>query len=232
MSYEPEIISNRYFSRLIVALAFMLPTICYAQRENKILRHELQITVGLNSSFAFEFDPSYSYMFHKNVGIVLGMRCVQEVVDNLHYDLVSNTNYEWHVTGRKKVSNLLFRPAIRLQFPILDGISFVTEPGILLNILPNEKLEFAYVNVKDFEPIPRKYKNVRNKNGSILFYNCKSYISVNIDNIALLFGYNISTFDIYSGRRNITIENDALNNHLPHKKRLLHTGFIGVSYLF
>lgn len=223
---------NRYLSGWIAALTFMLPIICYAQRENKILRHELQITSGLNSYFAFEFDPSYSYKFHKNVGIVLGMRCVQEVVDNLHYDLVSNTNYEWHVNGRKKVSNLLLRPAIRFQFPIIDGISFVTEPGILLNILPNEKLEFAYVNVKDFEPISRKYKYVKNKNGSILFYNCKSYISVNIDNIALLFGYNISTFDIYSGRRNITIENDALNNHLPRKKRLLHTGFIGVSYLF
>ena len=52
---------NRYFSRLIVALAFMLPVICYAQQENKILRHELQITLGLNSYLAFEFDPSYSY---------------------------------------------------------------------------------------------------------------------------------------------------------------------------
>ncbi len=53
------------------------------------------------------------------------------------------------------------------------------------------------------------------------FYNCKSYISVNIDNIALLFGYNISTFDIYSGRRNITIENDAFNKHLPSKKEIV-----------
>lgn len=223
---------NRYFSRLIAALAFMLPVICYAQRENKILRHELQITLGLNSYLAFEFDPSYSYIFHKNVGIVLGMRFVKEIVDNLHYDLVSNTNYQWRINERKEVSNLLFRPAIRFQFFIFDGISFVAEPGILLNIMPNEKLEFAYVNVKNFEPISHKYKTMRNKNGSILFYNCKSYISVNIDNIALLFGYNISTFDIYSGRRNITIENDAFNKHLPSKKRLLHTGFIGLSYFF
>ncbi|WP_297903708.1 hypothetical protein [uncultured Parabacteroides sp.] len=223
---------NRYFRGLIVALTFILPIICYAQRENKILRHELQITLGLNSYFAFEFDPSYSYMFHKNVGIVLGMRFVKEVVDNLHYDLVSNTNYQWHVNERKEVSNLLFRSAIRFQFFILDGILFVTEPGVLLNIIPNEKLEFSYVNVKNFEPIPSKYKIVKNRNGSILFYNCKSYISVNIDNIALLFGYNISTFDIYSGRRNIIIESDAFNKHLPCKKRLLHTGFIGVSYFF
>ncbi|MDD2954225.1 MAG: hypothetical protein PHC95_13920 [Parabacteroides sp.] len=223
---------NRYFRELIVALVFMLPIICCAQQENKALKHELQITLGLNSYLAFEFDPSYSYVFHKNVGIVLGMRFVKEIVDNLHYDLVGNSDYQWHVNKKKEVSTLIFRPAIRFQFPILDGILFVTEPGALLNIIPNEKLEFAYVNTKDFEPIPQYYKTIKNKNGSVLSFNCKSYFSVKIDNIALLLGYNISTFDIYTGRRNIIIEGDALNKHLPSKKSISHTGFIGVGYSF
>jgi hypothetical protein len=171
-------------------------------------------------------------MFTKNIGITGSVRGIREVVDNLHYNLVGGQVYQWRLSGRKEVSNLVFRPAIRLSFPIVDDWVLISvEPGILLNIIPNETLEFAYTNMEIIE-FPSKYRTVNNKNGHIFSYEMKTYLSIIIDNWSLLAGYNLSTYDLYAGRRNIIIEGDALNNHLPSKTKLCHTGFIGIGYFF
>lgn len=70
----------------IFAFVCVLPFMGYAQQDSKRLKNELQLTVGLNSSLAFEFDPSYSYMFHKNMGVIGGVRFVKEVVDTVEPD--------------------------------------------------------------------------------------------------------------------------------------------------
>ena len=48
----------------------------------------------LNSYYALEFEPSLCSLFHKNIGIVGGLRGVQEVVDNYRYDLVGAPDYQ------------------------------------------------------------------------------------------------------------------------------------------
>lgn len=216
----------------IFAFVCVLPFMGHAQQDSKRLKNELQLTVGLNSSQAFEFDPSYSYMFHKNMGVIGGVRFVKEVVDNLLYDLVGVPVYQWRLNEKKEVSALLLRSAIRLKFPIInEGISIVTEPGILLNLIPNEHLEFTSVNTETIKYLA-KDKRIRNKGGRFLSYDMKTYLSVVIDNWGLLFGYNLSTFDVYSGRRNIVIEGDPLHAYLPSKRKFTHTGFVGISYFF
>lgn len=219
-------------TKWVLILACILPFVGNAQQETKRFKNEFQFSVGLNSYLAFEFEPSYSRMFHKNIGVTGGIRFVKEVVDNLHYDLVGGPVYQWRLSNRKEVAALLFRPAIRLKFPIISDWVFVTtEPGILLNIIPNEKLDFAYTNTETIE-IPSRYKTIKNKNGKVLFYDMKTYISILMDSWGILLGYDFSTFDLYSGRRNIVVEGDRLNKHLPSKKKIAHAGFIGINYVF
>ncbi|MDR1980613.1 MAG: hypothetical protein LBQ39_03200 [Tannerellaceae bacterium] len=216
----------------VFVLACLLPFAGGAQQESKRLKHEFQLSAGLNSYFAFEIEPSYSYMFHKNIGVVGALRGFGELVDDLRYDL-RGPEYQWRVIdNRKKVGGLIFRPAIRFRFPIVgDWVSIAAEPGVLLNLIPDERLEFGYVNTEKFEFIT-KYQTIKNKGGQVLFYEMKTYISAVIDNWSILAGYNLSTFDTYSGRRNIIIEGDALNTHLPGKTKFSHAGFVGVGYFF
>lgn len=210
---------------------FIMPFLINAQSSNESLKKEFQFSLGLNSYLALEVEPSLSYLFHKNIGIVGGLRGIQEVVDNYKYELIGAPEYQWRVSNKKKVSGLLFRPALLIKIPIYDDcISINTQPGILVNLIPNETLEFAFTNTNQIE-FPSKFETKKNKGGQILFYEIKSYLSVNIDNWALLLGYNLSTYDLYSGRRNIVI-GDELNKHLPKKKDLNHTGFIGIGYTF
>lgn len=151
------------------------------QIEARWLRQEVRLAAGLNSYLALEVEPSYSFMFHKNVGIVGGLKCVQEIVDNLRYNLTSSSLYEWRVNGRRKVSALLLRPALRLRYPIVGEDIFITiEPGVLLNLIPNEKLEFAYMNTETIE-LPHRYEYRRNKGGDVLFYEVKGYFSLYFD---------------------------------------------------
>jgi len=219
--------------KYFLVLILVLPFVGNAQQEVKNLKHEFQLTVGLDSYLAFEFEPSYSYMFHKNIGITGGIRFTKEVVDNLHYDLIGGPVYQWRISNKKEVSGMLLRPALHLKYPIInDWIFIVAEPGIFLNFIPNETLEFAYINTETIELIIPEYKRVKNNGGRVLSYDMKTYISIAIDNWAILCGYDFSTFDLYSGRRNIIIEGDALNKHLPSKTKLCHTGFVGVTYFF
>lgn len=211
----------------------LVPLAGHAQPESKRFKNELQLTAGLDSYLAFEIEPSYSYMVHKNVGVKVGMRCVGEVVDNLRYDLVGGPVHQWRVSEKRKIATVLFSPALRLRLPLVDDwFSFITEPGILLNLIPNEKVEFAYINTETFEVFPSNFRTVKNAGGGILFYHLKSYFSMIFDNWGMSVGYDFSTFDIYSGRRNIVIEGDALNTHLPPKKKHTHTVFAGASYFF
>ena len=212
--------------KYIILLLCALPVFAYAQQGEKPSKHELQLTVGLDSYLAFQFEPSYSYMFHKNIGVTGGFRLIQEIVENLRYDFVSDPVPQWKVSNKKRVSILLFKPALRLKIPIVnDWVSFVTEPGLLINLIPNETLEFAYYYTKTTQ-----YQTVKSKGGEAIFYNVKNYLSFQIDNWAILLGYDLSTHELYSGRRNIIIEGDALKNHLPRKIKFTHTGFVGVSF--
>lgn len=223
---------ERYMVRWILVLVCALPLLGNAQREGRGLRNEIQMSVGLNSYQAFELEPSYCYMFHKNIGVVGGIRGVGEVVDNLRYDWVPSPVYRWELVGRKKATAVLLRPAIRLKLPIINqGIAIVAEPGVLLNPMPYESLEFAYVSTETIA-FPTKRQTIRNKGSQVAFFDMKTYLSVPIDNWGILFGYGLSTFDLYSGRRNIVIEGDPLSAHLPAKRKCTHTGFIGVNYCF
>ena len=231
--YLPGYITMKKISRIKYTLifVFIMPFVINAQSANGSFKKEFQFTLGLNSYYALEFEPSLSYLFHKNIGVVGGVRGVQEVVENYHYDLVGGPDYQWRASNKKKVSSLLLRPALFIKIPIFeDWVSIVTQPGMLVNLIPNETLEFAYINTNQFE-FPSKFETKKNKGGQILFYELKSYLSVSLDNWSFLLGYNLSTYDIYSGRRNIVI-GDELNKHLPKKKDLVHAGFIGFGYSF
>lgn len=223
---------NRCRVYWVLLLACICPFLGIAQSENKPLKNEFQFTTGLNSYLAFEFEPSYSYRLHKNIGLVGSVRAVTEVVENLHYDLVGGPVYQWRISRKEKAAVLLFRPALRFKFPLVsDCLSITMEPGLLINPIPDETLEFVSMNTETFE-IPSNYKTVKNKGGRVLFYEMKNYLSMTIDNWSLLAGYALSTYDLYSGRRNIIIEGDPLNKHLTSKKTFCHTGFIGIGYFF
>ncbi len=203
-------------------------------QQPKNYKNEFQLTVGLNSYMALDVEPTYSYMFLKYVGVVGGFKGTAEIVENLHYPL-NGPDYQWRLTNRDEAVSLLFRTGLRLKIPILsDGVSFVCEPTALFNLIPNESLEFYYRNMHNILDLPYSgnSRTVKNTGGDVVFFSLKNHVSIEFDRYVAILGYDISTYDIYSSRRNIVIEGDALNDYLPSKTKFMHCGFIGLGYLF
>jgi hypothetical protein len=210
----------------------MLPFLCIAQEDDsKLYKHEFQIMAGTNSQQAAELEPAYSYMFSSNIGIIAGLNFMMQLFDNVH-PLTDNL-FHWQAT-QERVLAIQFRPALRFRFPLLrEGNNNILllniEPGVFINLQPNETLRFAYVN--EYRPYlpPSGHKSIKNSGGEIISYQGKGYLSVDFDSFQLSLGYAFSNFDIYTGRRNIVIDNESMNKKL-WKKRPTNSVFITLGF--
>jgi hypothetical protein len=139
----------------------------------------------------------------------------------------------WRATQERAFA-IQLRPALRFRFPLLkeknnDIILFNVEPGMFINLVPNETLTFAYEYT--YLPIipPTRYEKIKNKGGDIFSFHFKGYVSADLDNFMLSAGYAWSNFDIYTGRRNIVVDGASMNERL-WKRRATHSFFLTFTF--
>ncbi|GHT30115.1 hypothetical protein AGMMS49574_08810 [Bacteroidia bacterium] len=210
----------------------LLPFLCIAQEyDSKTFKHEFQIMVGFNSQQAAELEPAYSYMFMPNIGVITGVNLMLQLFEK--NPLSTDDSFHWKATQERALA-IQLRPSLRFRFPLLreENNSIILlniEPGVLINLIPNETLTFAYIN--DYYPFvpPAKYESIKNKGGETISYQAKGYLSVNFNYFQVSIGYAYSNFDIYTGRRNIVIETESINDKL-WKRRATNTFFITLGF--
>jgi hypothetical protein len=205
-----------------------------AAQEKDFYRHEFQFSLGDNSHQAFELEPSYSLMFNKVFGFTLGLNCMGQYWDKVHF--YNDDKYQWTVTsGQDKASTILLRPALRFRLPVLkeEGSYFMhlnLEPGAFINLIPNRTLTFDYVEQRDPISWPHKIQTVRNSGGESLFFHAKGYLSVDMGGWTVSAGFAYSNFDIYSSWRNIVIDGHSINEMI-WSKRTTQSLFVSLGYL-
>lgn len=232
---ERIIVSGRCF---FIAFFLFFAVFSYGQEE-EMPKRTVSISAGLNNNQSWEVEPSVTYYFCKFLGATLGLNVTNQY-NQVGYSgsVIGNSELYWEIEdGDANVAKFLIRPAISLRTPVLwlnkdhdTGLTIGIEPGLFVALPSNDEITVNYRD-KAHGSIIIGSKRLSNTKGDWLFWNLRGIISLNVDRFIISTGYSISNFDIYSGRRNIIVENMKLNNKLPIRE-YTYSSFLSLGYYF
>lgn len=216
--------------RKIIIFLCLITYVLVARAQNAKSFERNRISVGgeLTSHNTWQIDISYHYMVSPYVGIgaSVGMWkqfAIEGVPKGVGWSIADDY---------KKTENFYLHPSLHIVSPALMKISdgklkLFLEPGFMMNI--------PYCNVSihllDKYGIERDVRNISTNKGKWYAFDCKIGFSLNFDNISISSGYQYSTLDVFSMRRELVYDNKRFNDFYPKKKNL-HGGFFSISFYF
>ncbi len=227
---------NRGAIILAVLLSWCATVGLYAQDDKPTFTADLYGGIYLNNEQAWQLEPSVSWLFHKYLGVALGLELTgqynqpsrQTTIDGQEAELTDNErNIRW----------VIFKPSVILKSPTVwesadhdYRLWFQVEPGLSLacpfrNSLTYEIKEFAGAVSQTVD-----YRRFPNKDLQWFYWNARASVNFAIGRFILRGGYSLSNLDYYSGRRNITLANGQ-KFHVP-KRELSQSVFLSIGYSF
>lgn len=227
---------NRGAIILAVLLSWYATIGLYAQDDKPTFTADLYGGIYLNNEQAWQLEPSVSWLFHKYLGVALGLELTgqynqpsrQTTIDGQEAELTDNErNIRW----------VIFKPSVILKSPTVwesadhdYRLWFQVEPGLSLacpfrNSLTYEIKEFAGAVSQTVD-----YRRFPNKDLQWFYWNARASVNFAIGRFILRGGYSLSNLDYYSGRRNITLANGQ-KFHVP-KRELSQSVFLSIGYSF
>lgn len=221
---------------LAVLLSWCATVGLYAQDDKPTFTADLYGGIYLNNEQAWQLEPSVSWLFHKYLGVALGLELTgqynqpsrQTTIDGQEAELTDNErNIRW----------VIFKPSVILKSPTVwesadhdYRLWFQVEPGLSLacpfrNSLTYEIKEFAGAVSQTVD-----YRRFSNKDLQWFYWNARVSVNFAIGRFILRGGYSLSNLDYYSGRRNITLANGQ-KFHVP-KRELSQSVFLSIGYSF
>lgn len=213
-------------------------TSLYAQKEEQT-KGIVSISTGLNNNQSWEVEPAVTYYFYRYIGATFGLNVTSQYNQVGYSGSVSGNNrIFWTIEDNEaNVAKFLLRPAVSLRTPMIwldkdhdNGLTIQIEPGLSIALPVNDQVAVNYRD-KEHNSTIMDSKRFSNTKGEWLFWNIRGSISLNVDRFVISTGYSISNFDVYSGRRNIIIENMELNRKLPIRE-FTYSFFISFGYCF
>ncbi len=227
---------NRGAIILAVLLSWCATVGLYAQDDKPTFTADLYGGIYINNEQAWQLEPSVSWLFHKYLGVALGLELTgqynqpsrQTTIDGQEAELTDNErNIRWFI----------FKPSVILRSPTVwesadhdYRLWFQVEPGLSLacpfrNSLTYEIKEFAGAVSQTVD-----YRRFPNKDLQWFCWNARASVNFAIGRFILRGGYSLSNLDYYSGRRNITLANGQ-KFHVP-KRELSQGVFLSIGYSF
>lgn len=227
---------SRYLTLLFVSVWCCGPAGVYAQDEASAFTADLYGGLYLNNEPAWQLEPSVSWLFHKYLGVSLGLELTsqynqpsrQTVIDGHEAELADNErNIGWLIL---KPSLVIKSPAIWASADNDCRLWVQAEPGLSLACPFRNSLTYA---VKQFSGAVSQtvdYRTFPNKGLQWFYWNARASINFAIGRFIFRGGYSVSNFDYYSGRRNIMLDN-GLKFYVP-KRELSQSIFLSIGYAF
>ncbi|RYT49936.1 hypothetical protein EAJ08_05100 [Bacteroides salyersiae] len=222
----------------LLSLLFLSPTILLFAQDDRA-KGIVSIAAGLNNNESWEVEPSVTYYFSKYIGGTLGLNVTSQYNQvGFSGTIAGNNRIYWSIEDDEaNVAKFLLHPAISLRTPVLwldkdheTGLTIQIEPGIYIALPVNDQITVNYRDKERSSTIIGS-KSISNTKGECIFWNIRGSISLNLDRFVLSTGYTISNFDIYSGRRNIVVENLKLEQKLPVRE-YTYSFFVSLGYCF
>lgn len=227
---------NRGAIILAVLLSWCATVGLYAQDDKPTFTADLYGGIYLNNEQAWQLEPSVSWLFHKYLGVALGLELTgqynqpirQTTIDGQEAELTDNErNIRW----------VIFKPSVILKSPTVwesadhdYRLWFQVEPGLSLACPFRNSLTYE---IKEFAGAVSQTVDCRrfpNKDLQWFYWNARASVNFAIGRFILRGGYSLSNLDYYSGRRNITLANGQ-KFHVP-KRELSQSVFLSIGYSF
>lgn len=221
---------------IIAALILFCPAFVYAQKSKSFFTVDLYGGIYLNNEQAWQLEPSVSWIYHKYLGVALGLELTsqynqpsrQTVIDGYEAELTENEiDIRW----------VILKPSVIIKSPVLwrstddyYHLWIQAEPGLSLacpfrNSLTYEIKQFLGITSQTVD-----YRTFPNDGLQWLYWNARFSVNLAIERFIVRGGYCISNLDYYSGRRNVTLANGH-KFYVPQKE-LSQSIFLSIGYLF
>lgn len=214
----------------------MFSSLCAYPQDEKNFTASLSGGIYINNEPAWSLEPSVSWLFHKYIGIGIGIELTSQynqsgritVIDGHEAELTDNErNIAWIIL---KPSVMIKSHAIWKSSDDYMRLWFQAEPGISLACSFRNSLTYE---IKEFQGLVSHtidYRRFPNKDLQWLYWNARASVNFAIDRFIIGAGYYISNLDYYSGRRNVTLANGQ-KFHVPDKE-LSQSIFLSLGYKF
>jgi hypothetical protein len=222
---------------LIAAILVLIaPLTSTAQQEDYKWEADLHAGIYIENEQAWILEPSISWHFHKYLGVSFGWEFTSQynqpsrstTINGQLADLTDN---------EKDIAWMLFKPALILKSPTInlnkDGdykLWFQAEPGISLACPFKNSLTYEIKEVKGSVGKTVDYMRFPNKDLQWFYWNARLSANVSRDRFVVGLGYEISNFDYYSSRRNVTLQNGE--KYWVPKKELSQSVYVTLGYKF
>lgn len=227
-------------SRLFFFIVLFLSStvLLYGQNEERF-KGIVSLAAGLNNNDSWELEPSVTYYFSKYVGGTFGLNITNQYNQAGFSGVIpGNDRKYWSIEDSDaNITKFLLHPGICLRTPVLwldkdhdTRFTFQIEPGLLIALPVNDRVTVNYRD-KEHNSTIIDCKRISNTKGDCIFWSLRGSISLHVDPLILSTGYSISNFDVYSGRRNMVVENIKLNQKLPMRE-YTYSFFISLGYCF
>lgn len=220
----------------LVAVLSMCPTAKAEEIESKNWQATLYGGLYINNEQAWQLEPSVSWLFHRYVGVGLGLEFTsqynqpsrQTEVDGYWAELTDN---------EKDIAWIIFKPSLILRSPEIWKSSdrfyrlwVQAEPGISLACPSRNSLTYEIKEIHGSTVNTVDYRRFPNKGLQWFYWNARVSINYALDRFVIGAGYYISNLDYYSGRRNVTLPNGQ-KFHVPNKE-ISQSVFLSAGYTF
>lgn len=192
--------------------------------------------IYINNEQAWQLEPSFSWHFHKYIGIGGGVEFTSQynqpgrttIIDGHEAELVENErNAGW----------IIFKPHVIFKSPALWKCSdnymrlwVQAEPGVSLACPFRNSLTYGIKEYQGAASHTVDYRRFPNRDLHWFYWNARASVNFAIDRIVISAGYYISNLDYYSGRRNVMLA-DGRKFYVP-KKEISQSIFLSLGYTF
>ena len=221
----------------VFILMLTLPFVCKAQGdENYRWETNLYAGIYIENEQAWIIEPSIAWHFHNYFGVAVGLEFTSQY-NQPGRSLTINGQNANLTDNNKNIAWMLFKPAIILKSPTIklnkEGdykLWFQVEPGVSLACPFKNSVTYETVNSQNNSNALIDYATFRNKDLKVFYWNAKISAKIAIERWVLGLGYEVSDFDYYSCRRNITLP-DGSKFYVP-KKEISQSVLLSVGYKF
>lgn len=222
--YHPPVM--RYKSVIKVLLTAACCILSPAINAEDETHHRVGFNGALTSSYSWQLEFSYHYMFHKCVGVggSAGTWAVyfgEGWASGNNWSIDDDDNEPW---------NLYLRPSALLKTPPFNyracSWSLFADPGLMLNI------PYRRVCIESTHRLPAiDYEYVSTAKGQWLAVDIRLGVSLDMGPCGISAGYLMSNLDVYSQQRHLSYKGVSFDKFYP-KKSFMQGGYISCSYTF
>ena len=189
---------------------------------------------GINNYNGYQFDFEMGYSINKYIQPFLTVRIQNMEHFGGGYYSDSKAIKQWKVDDTE-FFNILFIPSLNFSIPFIrknDGYwSFNVQPGIMIQPFSQDYIDVKYETFNSPSITTTQTKRITGDFKIARFYwNNKLAIQYKSDDIAIFGGFELSNQDVYSKRRSVKIDGVSIESHLPARKNLCNSIFVGIRF--